>query len=145
MIQRFGLVILAVALLASCSAMPLRTMWQMARMGPEALLEVGPEEIRAAVLGETPFMDLDGMDRVALGIELEREDGAEYEFRFSLGERTAAESFRLPPAPDGMSWRAYAMDETEHADFIAMQQRFAAWMGEDGIKPLRATISVRFG
>ncbi len=145
MIKRLTLAVLVGILLAGCSAMPLRTMWQMARLGPEGLLEVKPEEIRAAVLGETPFMSLDGMDRVALGIELEREDGAEYEFRFDLTEHTAAESFRLPPAADEMSWRAYAMDEAGHAEFIAMQQRFATWMGEEGIKPLRATISVRFG
>lgn len=140
-------VLLAAVVLAGCSSVPLGTLWKLSRMGPEALFEAEPVEIRAAARSERWFLDRPGFDTGVLEVALESPSVGDRDWSFVLDEVSDREAWRLEPAPDGQRWRVYriALDDLEafqgmQRDLPALVEAAKASEGEN-----RFSIAVHFG
>lgn len=111
------------AWIAGCSSVPLGTMWKLSRMGPEALYEADPEEIRAAVLSEEWFLDGPSFDQGALRAELRSVLHGDRTWEFKLEETSAREAWQLPEPADGQRWRIFRITESELVEFQDLQRR----------------------
>lgn len=108
-------------MLAACGSIPLGTMWKMYRMGPEALFETDPTEVRVAAMSESWVLDRERFDWGMLTVDIEIGGTAEHDWSFILDDVSNIESQKLKPAPDDRRWRVYRIREADLELFQQMQ------------------------
>ncbi|MGK7294451.1 MAG: hypothetical protein ACNS61_01330 [Candidatus Wenzhouxiangella sp. M2_3B_020] len=107
---------------AGCGSIPLGTMWKMARMGPEALFEADPEQVRVAVMSESWALDAENFDWGALSFELDLAEAADREYSFILHDVSSREALRLDDPPAAQRWRVYRVRPEDLERFQRMQR-----------------------
>ena len=131
------LVVLSIALmLGACAAVPMRTMWEMSRMGSDAILEADPAEIRVAMMSDQLFLDEGVDDEPHLIVSLHEEAEIQDRFEFRLVEHTDAKLHRLRSPADGQAWRVFAMADDEYEQFMRMQRQVGAFLERDDPRQL---------
>ena len=119
------LIIVLGVLQAGCSSVPLGTLWKLSRIGPEALYEANPEEVRAAVKSAEWFLEGPSFDQGVLLAELRSALHGDRSWKFTLEETSAREAWQLPEPSVGQRWRIYRIAEAELAEFPAFQRIFS--------------------
>jgi hypothetical protein len=136
-----ALIVLSLALmLGACASIPLRTMWEMSRMGPEAILAADPAEIRAAVMSDRLFHEIVLHDEARLIVSLRKDDEILNDFEFRMIEQTEAELHRLRSPAGGQTWRVFVMASEEYEQFAIMQHELGVFL--EGDEPRQLTLSV---
>lgn len=123
---RLLLLLGASCLLAACASMPLGTMWKLSRMGPEALIEANPADIRAAVRSDRWFLDGPGFDHGTLRVGLRTAQNGEREWTFQLEETSSADDWRLDSPSPEQRWRIYRIAPDDLQSFQLLQQEMPA-------------------
>ncbi len=119
---RWVLPTLLAASLAACSSVPLGTMWKLSRMGPEAVYQANPEEVRAAVRSADWFLGGPSFDQGVLRAELRSTLRGDKTWEFPLEETSSSEAWQLPEAPTGQRWRIYGINEESLGEFQEFQR-----------------------
>lgn len=134
-------------LVAGCASMPLGTMWKLSRMGPEALIEANPVDIRAAARSDRWFLDGPGFDSGTLEVALRTAENEDREWRFLLQETSGAESWQLDPPSPEQRWRIYRIAPDDLQSFQLLQREMPALIeaAKAGTGANEFSLSVKFG
>lgn len=121
--RRFRVVAVAVLalVLAACGSIPLGTMWKMYRMGPGALYETDPEQVRVAVMSEDWVLNGERFDWGVFTVDLELNESGTYSYKFILDDVSRLELAKLKSAPRDRRWRVYRITPEDLEAFQAMQ------------------------
>lgn len=107
--------------LAGCGSIPLGTMWKMYRMGPEALYETDPTDVRVAVKSDNWVLDREKFDWGIMGVDLEIVGAVKRDWEFVLEDVSDVEIRKLRSAREGQRWRVYRIRESDLESFQNMQ------------------------
>jgi len=118
---RLAFIAVFAMLLTACGSIPLGTMWKMYRMGPEALFETDPTDVRVAAMSESWVLDRERFDWGALTVDVEIAGTAGHEWSFILDDVSNVELRKLKTAPEGRRWRVYRIREADLESFQQMQ------------------------
>jgi hypothetical protein len=121
MLGRIAVIGLCVVI-AGCSSVPLGTMWKLSRMGPEAILEANPVEVRAAVRSHRGLLDVEGFATGALHVGVQSEVLGDRDWRFELDDVSTVDALRLERPPPDERWRVYRIAAEQLSEFQSMQQ-----------------------
>ena len=111
-VSGIAILIVITVFLAACSSIPLGTMWKMRGMGLEDLAGTNPEEVRAAVMSESWFLDSPNFDSGRLKIEMRRADNSVEAFSFILADTSERGHYGLEAAGGRWRWRIYQIEAT---------------------------------
>lgn len=111
------------AVIAGCSSVPLGTMWKLSRMGPEAILEANPVEVRAAVRSHRSLLDVEGFARGSFHVGVQSESLGDRDWWFSLEDVSAVDALRLESPPPDQRWRVYRVVAEQLSEFQSMQRQ----------------------
>lgn len=118
---RLALIAVFVMLLSGCGSIPLGTMWKMYRMGPEALFETDPTDVRVAAMSENWVLERERFDWAIMTVNLEIVGKSEHKWRFVLEDVSNLEVRKLKTAREGKRWRVYRIREPDLESFQQMQ------------------------
>jgi len=118
---RLAAICLVSLLLSACGSIPLGTMWKMYRMGPEALYETDPTDVRVAAMSENWVLDRARFDWGALNVDVEIAGAASRDWSFILEDVSSVELRKLKTPPEGRRWRVYRIAESDLESFQQMQ------------------------
>jgi hypothetical protein len=92
-------------------------------MGPEAILEANPVDVRAAVRSHRRLLDVEGFAKGKLYVGVQSETLGDRDWWFSLEDVSAVDALRLErPAPD-QRWRVYRVAAEQLSEFQSMQRQ----------------------
>jgi len=143
-VSGIAILIVITVFLAACSSIPLGTMWKMRGMGLEDLAGTNPEEVRAAVMSESWFLDSPNFDSGRLKIEMRRADNSVEAFSFILADTSERGHYGLEAAGGRWRWRIYQIEPAQLELFQAMQRQLAEWLESEEFAGGGMAVAVQF-
>ena len=143
---KFFLIAALVTCIAACASVPLGTMWEMRRMGPEGLINTSPEHVRAAAMSESWFIDQPDFERGRLILSFtEPDEQTEHVYEYFMTDVSSAQLHRLDEPPEGQSWRVYAIESEQLAEFQSMQRQIDGWYRDHEMRGWTFTLEYKIG